>query len=371
MSRTSSEHIVVGLPLVSIVIINWNYSEYIGRTIDSVKKQDYQNIEVLVVDNSSTDDSLHIIAKSITADKRFRLVRLSNNFGQLGAFFEVYKQLKGEFVINLDADDVLFENFVSTHVQAHLALVNSVALSSSDVTIIGKHDEILRHGYAGRSLRKPDIIGITLSNKIPRIEHFSKEALQGLNDSISLHYGPVGWIWGPGTSNMYRRNVLNIIYERPKTKTWMRSADNFLNPLCHSLVGTALIDQELSAYRVHDKNYYATLRVAGGGRKDKESRQRQLKDFYETTDSLLRRARHYAPLLGDKYWDVVKCVSKFIAPPMGNIMPGSPETFALLERNYALLCEVFTKPVVQKRLPDLFNTGDIYSVVGRSEFIKR
>ena len=77
-------------PLVSLVLINWNYANFIGATIDSIKRQDYPWFEAIVVDNGSTDESRDIIAAHVGDDPRFRVLCLDQNLGQLGAFLEVF-----------------------------------------------------------------------------------------------------------------------------------------------------------------------------------------------------------------------------------------------------------------------------------------
>ncbi len=47
-------------PLISFVLVNWNYGRYIGAAIDSIIAQDYPHFECIVVDNCSTDDSLEV-----------------------------------------------------------------------------------------------------------------------------------------------------------------------------------------------------------------------------------------------------------------------------------------------------------------------
>ena len=64
-------------------------------------------------------------------------------------------------------------------------------------------------------------------------------------------------MWGPGTSNMYRRSVMALAHQEPKDRAYFRAADSYFNRLCHAFGGCALIDRHLSAYRVHDKNYFA------------------------------------------------------------------------------------------------------------------
>ena len=63
-------------------------------------------------------------------------------------------------------------------------------------------------------------------------------------------------MWGPGSSTTYRRSVIELArYSRPRSDV-DASSRNFLNPLCHAFGGSALIEQPLSAYRVHGANYY-------------------------------------------------------------------------------------------------------------------
>src|SRR5690242_768750 len=118
-------------PLVSIIVVNRNYAAYIGKAIESIRSQDYPWFECVIVDNASTDDSLSVISASITGDPRFSVVKMAENIGQLRAALAVFAQLRGEFVVSVDADDFLFANFLSSHVQVHLALPQSVGLSSS------------------------------------------------------------------------------------------------------------------------------------------------------------------------------------------------------------------------------------------------
>src|SRR5271169_3830868 len=70
-------------PLASIVVVNHNYAEFIGATLDSISQQDYPSFECIVVDNASTDDSRAVIERHIRNDPRFSTVYLDENLGQL------------------------------------------------------------------------------------------------------------------------------------------------------------------------------------------------------------------------------------------------------------------------------------------------
>ena len=102
---------------------------------------------------------------------------------------------------------------------------------------------------AVRGLRRPDA-----ALRLPTISELSYWAL---SQATGTHLRGGAWIWGPGTSNMYRRSALALIHFQPKDGTYFRAADNYLCPFCHVFGGSALIDKQLSAYRIHHANYYA------------------------------------------------------------------------------------------------------------------
>src|SRR4029079_5040721 len=148
---------IVSPPLVSLVLINWNYASFVGAAIESIKGQDYPRFEAIVVDNGSTDDSRDVIARQIAGDSRFRVIHLDSNLGQLGAFLEVFGEIRGDFVTIVDADDILFSNFLSSHAQVHLALPLSVALTSSNVVEMTASGRALTGGYVPLGLKpQPD-----------------------------------------------------------------------------------------------------------------------------------------------------------------------------------------------------------------------
>ncbi len=102
--------------LLTVLIPNYNYGEYIGKAIDSIFAQDYPAIELIIVDDGSTDDSVAEIQKKIKKNNRlnrFELVVLEQNRGKLGAINAAHDRLTGEFLITLDADDWLSPGYAS------------------------------------------------------------------------------------------------------------------------------------------------------------------------------------------------------------------------------------------------------------------
>lgn len=93
-------------PLISVVIPTYNRGNIIERTINSVLQQTYKNIEVLIIDDASNDDTENIV-KNIE-DKRIRYIRLAKNTSGTKPRNTGIKLSKGEFIAFLDSDDEWF-----------------------------------------------------------------------------------------------------------------------------------------------------------------------------------------------------------------------------------------------------------------------
>src|SRR5690242_16227633 len=89
--------------LVSIIIDNYNYGRYLAAAIDSALSQTHQPLEVIVVDDGSTDDSRAVLDRYAG-----RVIAITQaNAGQASALNAGFARSHGEAVIFLDADDVL------------------------------------------------------------------------------------------------------------------------------------------------------------------------------------------------------------------------------------------------------------------------
>ena len=100
---------------VSIVISNYNYSRFLERCIDSALEQDFSDVEVVVVDDASTDSSREIIR---SYGRRIRPCLRGINGGHAAAFNTGFAVSTGAIVFFLDADDYLYPNAVSEVVNA-------------------------------------------------------------------------------------------------------------------------------------------------------------------------------------------------------------------------------------------------------------
>ena len=100
-------------PLVSIITPNYNYEKFIGETIHSVLNQDYPNIEYIVVDGGSTDNSLDIIQTiSDNNPGSIRLIK-QKDAGQSESLNTGFKKSNGEILCWLNSDDLLEPSAIS------------------------------------------------------------------------------------------------------------------------------------------------------------------------------------------------------------------------------------------------------------------
>lgn len=96
----------MGNPLISIVMVNYNHEESIGESIESVIAQTWQNWELIIVDDGSTDSSPEIIKEYAQKDSRILPVLQAENNHICVATNIGLSKVRGEFVARLDSDDI-------------------------------------------------------------------------------------------------------------------------------------------------------------------------------------------------------------------------------------------------------------------------
>lgn len=91
--------------LVSVITPCKNAARWLDTCIQSVRDQDFQDWELLVVDDASTDESPAIVEAQVEKDNRIKLLRLSESLGGSGARNHAIRQARGRYIAFLDADD--------------------------------------------------------------------------------------------------------------------------------------------------------------------------------------------------------------------------------------------------------------------------
>ena len=104
-------------PLVSVVVPVYNTEKYVQDCIDSVLNQSYQNWELILVDDLSTDNSFSICKKSAERDERIKVILKEKNSGALDSRNTGIKESKGHFLCFLDSDDTFEKTKIETQVK--------------------------------------------------------------------------------------------------------------------------------------------------------------------------------------------------------------------------------------------------------------
>lgn len=97
--------------LVSIVVPIYNTALYLEKCLDSIKDQTYNNIEVILINDGSTDESSEIAEKYVREDIRFRLIHLVNG-GVSRARNKGIEIASGKYITFIDSDDVIKSNHI-------------------------------------------------------------------------------------------------------------------------------------------------------------------------------------------------------------------------------------------------------------------
>lgn len=258
---------MLNLPLVSFVVTSYNYEKYILKTLESIKNQSYQNIEIIVVDDCSQDDSVNLIQEFIhkNPEINIKLIVHKNNSGQFNAFQSGLKEAKGEFVSFIDSDDVITKDYAKAHISVHMK--TSVAFTSAQIIEIGENDEI--HTLYSVSSphknteNKSEIINTDLS--LEKLLNTNVEAIEYkiLNTKTSP-YG--GWWWSPSSSAMFRKTAIELIQSYPTPQDWKICPDKFLFNFANLIGGSAIIYTPLVGYRRHKNNAGQSNYVLGNKR---------------------------------------------------------------------------------------------------------
>lgn len=204
-------------PLVSIILDNYNYADFLGQAIESVLVQTYSNYEILLVDDGSTDYSREIIEQYARNNDKIIPI-FKKNGGQTSAFNAAFKKASGEIIALLDSDDYWYpqklEKIVEKHEKyqfvQHYLSNNGKGIYRKVNTVVNWHEVLVKYGY---------LYNHSVSSSLS----FSKELIAPF---------------------------FPLLHERD-----MRyCADGILVMIALSLTEVGFIEEELGFYRIHGKN---------------------------------------------------------------------------------------------------------------------
>jgi hypothetical protein len=212
----------------SVVIANYNYGRFIGQAIESALTQDWPNVEVIVVDDGSTDNSADVIGSF--SDKITAIFK--ENGGQREANNVGFERSAGDVVIFLDADDVLVPGALRS-----IASVWRAGLSKVQVL-----------------MQRVDAQRRPIRNVIPKLRDVIPKIPPGMSaDAIrDWAYKTSEYPTPPGSGNAYARSFLERIFPLDA------SYDSFTDSTCIAMApyigDVETIAAPLVLYRMHGAN---------------------------------------------------------------------------------------------------------------------
>lgn len=119
--------------VISVIITAYNTAEYLERAITSVLQQTYRSIEVIVVDDCSTDNTPAILERFCEKDSRVKVITHDTNKGAGHARRTGITAARGEYIITVDSDDWLDESFLES--LAECAAATGADIVSGGITV--------------------------------------------------------------------------------------------------------------------------------------------------------------------------------------------------------------------------------------------
>lgn len=219
-------------PLVSVVVATYNGGRFLRQQIDSVLAQTYPNLEIIISDDASTDDTVLIAQSYQERQPGIRLLRSTVNHGYIRNFERGLREAKGDYVALCDQDDIWLPEKITVLVEA----LGHHALVYCDSALI---DE------AGNSLHR----------KMSELRNY-------IDYRNPLMY--VIGVWSPGHAMLFRRSLLEGCFPFPGLVT----QDFWLSFMASGRGGVHFVNQPLVLYRQHSAN-------AIGGIKMKRAKKRR------------------------------------------------------------------------------------------------
>lgn len=174
-------------PLVSLIIPVYNLADYLPHCLDSVREQTYQNLEVLLVDDGSTDRSLAICQEYARQDSRFKVISKANS-GVSDSRNRALDQAVGKYIQFLDGDDWLAPSATETFVHA--------AESTGADLVISHFYRVADEHVAPR--------GHIKARRLLTRQEFAEEMMKA----------PANYYYGVLWNKLYRRSIIEAHYLR-------------------------------------------------------------------------------------------------------------------------------------------------------------
>ena len=187
----------MSLPVVSVICICFNHEDFVQQAINSVLNQTYKNIELIVINNASSDNSHDVIKKIADKNPSIKYIKFTELVSSTKAFNYGFTQCKGTYLIDLSADDILLEDCIEKQVNFFAQQTDDIGLVFGNAYHINSQDirtkpyfevdkqnkvtDLLLHNTNYVRLLSGGIVMCSVASMITR-KHF--ELLKGYNEEL-------------------------------------------------------------------------------------------------------------------------------------------------------------------------------------------
>jgi glycosyltransferase involved in cell wall biosynthesis len=211
-------------PKVSIVIINYNYAKHVGAAIRSALATDYENKEVIVVDDGSTDDSRSIIS---SFHGQIHSI-FKPNGGQISGANVAVQHVTGDVVFFLDSDDELYREAIKSVMEVWRDGVSKVQFPLNMMSEDGA------------------LSGEVYPNLVERTPAEIRESVKLTGFYLS----------SPTSGNAWSKRFLDRIFPLPTDSDRLKFFDGYLSTLAPFLGDVITLTSPLAKYRVNSSNMW-------------------------------------------------------------------------------------------------------------------
>ena len=141
-------------PLVTVICNCYNHELYVWEALESVVKQSYTNIELIVINNGSSDYSFDVIKNFFLQYPETVFINLPTTISHNKAFNLAFKKSKGNFLIDLSADDRLLPDCIEKQVNFFLSQDENVGLIFGNANNIDANGKFINHYFAVNKMGK-------------------------------------------------------------------------------------------------------------------------------------------------------------------------------------------------------------------------
>lgn len=170
-------------PTFSIVALSYNHEKYIKEALDSILGQTFQDFELIVIDDCSTDNTSEA-ARSVLKDVDHVFIQNEESMGNCKSFNKALLQASGKYIIDLSTDDMLLSNRLEEDYQVFESLDNDFGLIHGNAICIDETGNLLKEYHPkDKIIPQGDVYEYVLQRHIicPPSVTFKKEALDQIN----------------------------------------------------------------------------------------------------------------------------------------------------------------------------------------------